>query len=58
MENNSKNSWTVEMIKELEKENFHGKIICNFSDGQIPSIEIHKRINRPTEIKKEYSSLK
>lgn len=43
-----KNSWIAEVIEKAEETRKHGQIILNIHDGDIPSVEIRERINKPT----------
>jgi hypothetical protein len=42
-----KNKWLIEAIEKLEDRAFHGKIVLNMRDGDVPNIEIDERINKP-----------
>jgi hypothetical protein len=57
-ENDKLNNWVIKKMKQFERDRFHGKIILNMADGNIPCIEIHQRVNKPkNELDKKNSSL-
>jgi len=53
-----RNQWLLKIVEDLEKEGFHGKLICNFCGADVPNIDIHRHILKPRKEVKKDSSLK
>jgi hypothetical protein len=47
-----KNEWLIPLIKSLEEKKFNGKLILNFSDGDVPKVRKEEEIQKDSSLKR------